>query len=404
MYWVGIDVAKDSHSAAVLDFQGRRLGTLDFPNDSEGFASLLSFLLLTCDGVYGVCYVCMEATGHYWRNLARFLSANGCVVAVVNPMQVEAFRKAETVRKVKTDRIDAVLIADFARFKGLSLDYRRFADSEGVKRLTRYRSHLVRERTQLKNRLAAAVDELFPALPKLLGGTSSATFLAVVAEYGSPLSIASSDVHALAGFLSSASRGRYGLDRAEALHDAAALNVGASDDHALAFELRHLAEMVSFYNSKIAEVDREIASLSSGTDYDLLRSIPGIGPLGASVILGEVGDPSRFRDGKALMAYAGMDASVRESGKHKGKEAHMSKRGSAHLRRILMLCADAARRNDDYFRVYYDSLRSRDKHHYVAVSAVARKLCGVILAVLRERRPYECREPIQSTKPFASIL
>ena len=82
----------------------------------------------------------------------------------------------------------------------------------------------------------------------------------------------------------------------------------------------------------------------------------------------------------------------------------MSKRGSAHLRRILMLCADAARRSDDYFRVYYDSLRARDKHHYVAVSAVARKLCGVILAVLRERRPYECREPIQSTKPLTPIL
>lgn len=394
MFWVGVDVAKDFHSAAVRDSLGVQQGdVLDFSNDAAGFASFFQWLFdLDISSLDSL--ICMEATGHYWRNLAASLASAGFSVSVVDPMQIEAFRKAETVRKVKTDKTDALLIADFARFKNLEANY-SCLDTEGLKRLTRYRSHLIHERTQLKNKLSAAIHELFPALPKLLGGISSASFLALVSAYSSPSAILKTDVSVLGELLSVASRGRFGVEKAELLQEFAASNIGPNDDAALAFEVSHLAEMILFYNGKVADLEREISSLVSETDAKLLQSIPGVGVLGAAVILGEISDPTRFKNAKALMAYSGMDATVRQSGKYEGMAAHMSKRGCSYLRYMLMLCADAARRNDPYFGEYYKSLRARNKHHYVAVSACARKLCGVILTVLKEKRPYEHREPIQ---------
>ena len=124
--------------------------------------------------------------------------------------------------------------------------------------------------------------------------------------------------------------------------------------------------------------------------------MPGIRPVCAAQIAAEVGDPDRFESPKQLFAFAGMDATRAQSGQLDGESGqHMSKRGSAHLRNALMTAADKARQNDPYFGDYYDHLTGRrNKHHYVALSAVARKLCGVILALLRERRMYERRPPV----------
>ena len=149
-------------------------------------------------------------------------------------------------------------------------------------------------------------------------------------------------------------------------------------------------------DSEIAALDAKIAEVVEGPMAELLQTIPGIGPVNAAVILAEVGDPSRFEEPSKLYAYAGIDASKSQSGKFDGTEQHMSKRGSSYLRYALMVSADKARMRDPYFGDYYDSLRARGKHHYVAVSGVARKLCGVILAVMKEQRPYESRPSVQS--------
>ena len=128
--------------------------------------------------------------------------------------------------------------------------------------------------------------------------------------------------------------------------------------------------------------------------------MPGIGPVCAAQIAAEVGDPDRFESPRQLFAFAGMDATKAQSGQLDGESGqHMSKRGSSHLRNALMTAADRARMYDPYFGEYYEHLtKRRGKHHYVALSAVARKLCGVILALLRERRTYERRSPV----PYAT--
>ena len=397
MQYIGIDIAKHAHVAAARTEDGEPHGkAFEFANDEKGFASLLGRLReLGAD--QGNCLVAMESTGHYWMALWSFLDDHGFDIAVVNPILTDAFRKADTVRKTKTDLVDAFLIAEYARFKRLGPSRVSPEAADGLKQPTRYRTHLVKERTALKNRSTAVADRIFPELDGLFGNSLSATSRAIMRDYGTPAKVASTDIRTLTKTVERASRGRLGRAKAEEVKAAARSSVGspyAAD--ALAFELSHALELVDHLDSEIARLDAKIDELLDGEVGELLQTIPGIGPVLAASIAAEIGDPDRFDDPKKLVAYAGIDASKHQSGKFDGDDQHMSKRGSSYLRFALMTAADKARIHDPYFGDYYDSLRARGKHHYVAVSGVARKLCGVILAVLRERRPYEPRPSIQS--------
>ena len=395
--YIGIDIAKHDHVAASRFEDGEKHGkAFTFANDEAGFKSLLD-RLRELGATAGNCLVVMESTGHYWIALWEFLQNHGYETAVVNPVLTDAFRKADTLRKTKTDEVDAFLIAEYARFKRLGPTRVSPEGAEGLKQLTRYRHHLVKERTALKNMLTSVADRTFPELAGLFSDKHSATTRAVLGEYGTAAKVASTDIRTLTKTVRSASRGRFGREKAEEVKAAARASVGvtfAAD--ALAFEAAHVCSLLSHLDAEIAKLDKEIARVIDPEVSELLQSIPGIGPTCAATIAAEVGDPDRFEDPKKLMAYAGMDATKSQSGKFDGDEQHMSKRGSAPLRDALMTAADKARMHDAYFGDYYDSLKSRGKHHYVAVSGCARKLCGVILAVLRERRPYEPRPSVQS--------
>ncbi len=397
MQYIGIDVAKNTHVVASRMADGTPHGkAFQFANDERGFRSLLErFAELGVER--GDCIVAMESTGHYWLALWSFLDDRGYPVAVVNPVMTDAFRKADSVRKTKTDAIDALLIAEYARFKSLGPTPVAPEVADSAKILTRYRAHLVAERTALKNRATAAADRVFPELEGCFSSKHSATSRAILAEFGTPARVAATDIRTLTRVIREASRGRHGREKAEEVKAAAKASVGsvrATD--ALAFELAHITALIDHMDEEIAALDAKIAEVVAGPMAELLRTIPGIGPVNAAVILAEVGDPARFEGPSKLYAYAGIDASKLQSGKFDGTEQHMSKRGSSYLRYALMVSADKARMRDPYFGDYSDSLRARGKHHYVAVSGVARKLCGVILAVMKEGRPYERRPSVQA--------
>ena len=397
MQFIGIDIAKHEHTVASRLEDGTPHGkAVAFANDEAGFKELLD-RFDELEARPGDTIVAMESTGHYWCALYAFLTDHGWSVAVVNPVLTDAFRRADTVRKTKTDLVDAFLIAEFARFKRLGPTSIPPELADGLKHLTRYRAHLVKERTALKNRATACADRLFPELASLTGGMQSATTRALMREFGSPAAVARTDIRTLTRVIREASRGRFGREKAEEVKALAKRSVGCTwAEDALSFELAHVASLIDHMDGEIASLDAEISRMLAGTEAELLRSIPGIGPVNAAVIAAEVGDPSRFTDTKKLVAYAGIDASKSQSGKFEGDQEHMSKRGSSYLRYALLNAADIARQHDPYFGDYYDALKARGKHHYVALSGVARKLCGVILAIMRDRRPYEPRPSIQS--------
>ena len=120
-----------------------------------------------------------------------------------------------------------------------------------------------------------------------------------------------------------------------------------------------------------------------------LHTIPGIGIIGAATILAEIGDISRFKNSSALVAFAGIDPTVRQSGEFNSTHNHMSKRGSPYLRHAIFLAATTCSFHNSPLNAYYKKKRDQGKHHLTATGAVARKLTTVIYAVLRDSKPYE---------------
>lgn len=399
MHYIGIDIAKRRHFAAVRGDDGKAVGCAhQFANDLEGFEGLLRYL-----GQAGVSpddsIAVMEATGHYWMALYAFLVDHGYDVAVVNPVLISAFRKSDTLRKTKTDKVDALLIAKFAHEKRPSTSPASIEASDGLKQLARYRRCLVKEQTMLKNKCTAVVDRVFPEFGSLFSDMYGGAACALLKAGATPDGIAATDIRTLTKIVKEGSGGRLGRARAEAVKAAARDSVGVRyASSALAFEIAHIVSLIEHLDEQIAELDAEIARMLAETPGAWLTTIPGVGTTLAAAIAGEIGDPMRFESPRKVIAFAGMDASKNDSGDFESSSNHMSKAGSPHLRCVLLQAADRARVRDPYFGDYYNSMVERGKHHYVALSGVARKLAGVVLALMKEGRAYEPRPSVQSAK------
>ena len=395
MIYIGIDIAKRSHVISAVDERGDTVvESFKLNNTADGFEKLLK-RLRKAGATPDNSLAGMEATGHYWVALFDFLTSHGYETAVINPIQTDAFRDVWTVRKVKTDAIDAALIADLVRYKQYAPSALGDEETEELRNLARYRISLVERSTALKNRATAILDRTFPELAGLFSASYCPTHRALLEHCATPEQVRSTDIRTLTKILREASHGRCGREKAEQLMALAMVSVGVGfGSRTLAFEVRLLMEELGFIRDQIDEVERELASLLDRTSGRWLLTIPGIDVPLASTIAGEIGDPNAFENPHKLMAYAGMDPTKNESGETVSSDGKMSKRGPAALRWALMEAADGARKHDPYFGDYYDRKKGVDKkHHYVALSGVARKLMGVILAVMKEERPYEPAPP-----------
>ena len=395
MIYIGIDIAKRFHVLSAVDDDGRTvIGSFRFANTDEGFRRLLARLERAGAGPGGS-LAGMEATGHYWVALFDFMTARGYDVAVINPIQTDAFRDVWTVRRVKTDAMDAAMIADLVRYKRYEPSALGDEATDELCSLARYRLSLVERSTMLKNRATAILDRVFPELDGLFSGSFGPTQRRLLEFCATPEQVLSTNVRTLERILREASGGGCGREKAEELKEAARRSVGVGfGSRTLAFELRLLMEELDFIRGQIDEVESELAVLLDATAGRWLLTIPGIGLALAATIAGEIGDPNRFEGPHQLMAFAGMDPTKSESGETVASGGGMSKRGSGTMRWAFMRAADSVRRFDPYFGDYYARKRGEDKkHHYVALSGVARKLMGVCLALMKEGRPYEPAPP-----------
>lgn len=398
MHYVGIDIAKAEHVVGAIDERGLCIREpFKTKNTLEGFAKMLECFekasITPETAVIG-----MEATGHYWMSVFEFLCDHGFAVSVINPIQTDAFRDVQSIRKTKTDAIDCLLIADLMRFGAFEPSALADESTGALKQLTRFRTSLVMETTALKNKATAILDRIFPEYCSVFGQPFGEGSRELLAQFPTPEEVVGIDIRTLTRTLAEASKSRLGRNEAERIKEAARSSVGSSfGTKALAFELKQIIERIAFTEGQIASVEDEIENLLQDTQGKWLITIPGIAVTLASVITAELGDANLFDNEHEVMAFAGMDPSKTQSGQFDGEQGKMSKRGSPHLRRALMLAADSVRRWDpDYFGAYYNKLMARGKHHYVALSGVARKLIAVMLVLMKEGRPYESSPPKKS--------
>ena len=391
MNYIGIDIAKRKHDCAVINTDGEVLLTrFSFENSDEGFRRLLDELA-ALDAKPDGTVIGMEATGHYWLALYAHLTAEGYTVHVINPIQTDAYRKL-SVRKTKNDTIDALAIAKFLRLGDYVPSAASNEEMIGLKNLTRYRMYLVQSTSDCKRKAIALLDQVFPEYEKIFSDMFGETSKALLKECQTPEDVLAINTKKLANMLKKSSRGRFDTNKARAIKNIAknSFGVGFALD-AFSLQVRQLIEQIEFLEKQVSELDKEIATLLKKTDT-YITTIPGIGPTLGAVIVSEIGDVNRFAGPEKLVAFGGLDPSVYQSGEFVGTQGHLSKRGSPYLRYAVWSAAEKARIYDPVLKEHYESKVAQGKHHNVAISSVARKLCNIIYVILKENRPYEVRQ------------
>lgn len=388
MIYAGVDIAKVDHVIGAVDEAGAEAARpMKFKNSEAGFERCIAWLESVAESEDEV-FVGMEATGHYWKACFAYLMAAGYRVCVVNPMQVHAMRKLKSLSGVKNDRIDSWLIAETLR-QG-DYDETRLATDEvqALKQLTRYHQGLKQELATVKTQAICVLDAYFPEYAGLFSDMFGAASLKVLAECPTPSEVARKRASSIAKLLSEGSRGRLGDAKAAQVKAAAKSSVGIRlGEEAASFQIRTMVSQVEFLNATIAKVEKEVASLLEKVEPNI-TTIPGVSTTTGAQIAAEIGDVRRFRNAASIVKYAGLNSGVDESGKYSAEGVPITKHGSPYLRRSLWLAANRARQYDPKLKEYYDKLRRKGKPHRVAVTAVARKLCHVVYAVMRDGEPY----------------
>lgn len=381
MVYVGIDIAKLNHYASAIDSDGVVLiEPFEFLNDNDGFYMLLSKLNpFEKDSII----VGLESTAHYGNNLVSFLVSKGLHVCVINPIQTASLRK-NNIRKTKTDKVDTLVIA-----KAVALmDHPRFVTLYDIalmqlKNLGRFRMKLVKQRSRTKIQLTACLDQVFPELQYFFkSGIHQKTVYAILKEAPSASQIASMHLTHLKNLLVSNSQGRFKKEMALELRVLAQKSVGTVD-RSLSIQITQSIAQIKLLDRQIDVVESEIRDIVISLD-SVIMTIPGIGPINGGMILGEVGDINRFSKPRKLLAFAGLDPSVYQSGNFIAKKTKMSKRGSSALRYALMNAAHNVVKYNQTFKEYYDSKRSEGRGHYNALGHCAGKLVRIIFKMLKD--------------------
>ena len=317
MYIVGIDIGKNHHEASIVSPEGKQIGrSLRFATTHKGADSLMSFIFKNIGN--SPCVFGMEATGHYWYPIYSFLKAKGYTIYVINPIQSDSLRKMY-IRQTKNDSIDSFLIAEVIRF-----------------------------------------------------GQFGTTSMGILEKYLTPENIENAPIDELFEIKKDKSHNRLTKAKAISIKEAAADTFGIKiAQDAFSFQLKQLIDRMNFLDKQIEALDIEIMKYYEQFDC-YLHTIPGIGIIGAATILAEIGDISRFKNSSALVTFAGIDPTVRQSGEFNSTHNHMSKRGSPYLRHAIFLAATTCSFHNSPLNAYYKKKRDQGKHHLTATGAVAR--------------------------------
>ena len=384
---VGIDVSKDKHDCFIVNSEGEVLADVfTIPNNMDGFHYLLQ-RIQDCANTQNKIKVGLEATGHYSYNLLGFLLDNGLPTYVLNPLRTNLYRKSLSLRKTKTDRVDARTIATMLLSDAGLKPYTDTAyHNEELKSLTRYRFDKVKERAKLKSSVSRLVCILFPELEKLVPSLHTASVYTLLEEFSGAKQIAAAHLTKLKALLETASKGRYKRDMALEIRDAARNSIG-SRMPAKSLELQHTIRLIRELDAEIAETEEQIQSILDEL-HSPITTIPGLGFRMAAMILAEVGDFARFDSPDKLLAYAGMSPSTYQSGQLKNCYPHMEKRGSRYLRYALFNATKYVCHWDTNFAAYLAKKRAEVKHYNVAISHAAKKLVRLIFAMEKSGIPY----------------
>ena len=393
MLYLGIDIGKNNHVASLIDEKSKPLfKAFSFSNTIDGANSLIEKLSCYADDIKSV-EIGMEATGHYWLSVYSFLLGKGYTIHVVNPIQTDGWRKGTEIRKRKTDIIDSILIADLIRYGDFVETSLSDEDTMSLRNLSRFRNYLVSSISDLKRKVICVLDQIFPEYQSVFSDIFGATSKELLSHFQTADDFADDfeniNAEKLEKVLENISLKNFAKNKISVISELAANSFGLKfcrDSFSL--QLKLLIEQIKFIEAQVSDVEKEINIILERINSPI-TTIPGIAAITAAIILGEIGDIKRFSNASKLAAYAGIDASVSQSGEYRSTNNKMSKRGSPYLRKALFQAALVAAFNDPVFSAFYQKKRAEGKHHLTAIGAVARKMCNTVFTILKNNIPYK---------------
>lgn len=379
MYFIGIDISKYKHDCCIISAADQKVvSKVTIKNNKAGFDELLTIInsLSNPEDIR----IGFESTAHYALNLELFLESSLLTFMEVNPVLISEYKKSKTLRRTKTDSVDCESIARWLMTVEYKPHSKGFYHAYSLKSLTRLRDKLIRQRSFYLIKITNVLDHTFPEFKPFFNERLSKTALYLLENYGSAEKMARMN-SASYEKLRSLSRGKFSPQQFLRLKELAANTVGVNNS---IFDVE-LNSLLSLYKSLVKEIntiEKEINKLIEEV-HPHYMSVPGIGPLSAAVIYSEYGDISNFTNPGQMLAFAGIEPGINESGteSHGGK---MVKRGSSQLRYTLINCCLPLIRFDMTFATYYAKKRGEGKPHRVAITHVAKKLIRVIYALERQ--------------------
>lgn len=387
MILVGIDVAKNKHDCLIINSDGEILvNSFTIPNSLAGFQTLYS-KIRSCSSHETEIRIGLEATGHYSNNISEFFLNKNFPIFIINPLHTSLYRKSQSFRKTKTDRIDTLTICSMLQTQKLTPYAPISYHSQELKSLTRYRSRLVHDCSKLKVSFSRLMTIIFPELEPIVKNIQANSIYHLMKDYPSANAISRCHLATLTNLLISNSKGHYRKEMALTIRKAAQLSIGTCSAMQ-SLELTQTIERILLLHSQITAIEKKIECIMKRIDSPM-TTIPGISTQTAAIIYAEIGDFSKFSSPEKILAFAGMEPSIYQSGEYNSAHGRMVKRGSKHLRHILFLAAENVSLWDSSFAAYLSKKRAEGKHYYVAISHVARKLIRTIYAMEEKHQAYQ---------------
>ena len=375
MLYVGID------SSSGKQFKKR---SITVSNDQQGYKKLHESIKEFC----GACNdnevrIGLESTGFYHLNLVFYLLKLNYSVTIINPLLTNMYKKSKKVHTPKTDNLDSLAICNY--LKDNELDFKPYTlksyHTESLKSLSRERFKIVEELRQAKNTYHRILAQLFPEFLTLFSNIYQGTALNIIEKYPSPSKLSKAHANTIKRLIHGKCK-----TTAESVILAAKNSIG-NDSEYLSFSLEQTIKTLKFLDAKNKAYMQMINKYIELLDTKI-TSIKGVGSITAGIILGEIGDITRFKNAEHLISYAGLDIEVYESGKFKATSHRISKKGSKYLRYALWQVAKVCWKFDSMFKAYYNKKKSEGKHFYVILGHIEKKLVKVIYSVLKNNKAY----------------
>jgi transposase len=389
--YVGIDIAKDRSTACGIEEGGKSLFELTFDMDGAGFAALLKTIEAN-GGTIGNAVAAMESTACYHINLYSFLSAKGIEAVIINPLLIANYAKL-SLRKTKTDKKDAQTIAQFILAHKDSVTQLAISqDMQDVRDMARERESLCHQISATKVEIQRVLQTTFPELAAMTNPLTK-VMLHFIQRFPSARLVSIAKPRVIEKTLKEkpcSCRLRF---TSKELIEAARTSI-ATVSPAKEIILSGKIETLVHLQKRRDELTKALIKYCESMiveDLRIVTSIDGINNTMATTLLAEIGQISNYLSHKHLIAFAGIDPTVYQSGKYEGA-SRISKRGNRHLRRIIWLMTISVIQHNPVFRNYFLKRRNEGQPFKKAVFATAHKLMRVIFAMLSKKTSFvaEC--------------